>query len=638
MTVGADVGGTFTDVVRWDGTALTVAKTSSTLDQSVGVERGAVELLAGGRAPMLVHGTTVATNALLERNGARLALVTDPGFEDLIEIGRQDRPALYDPDALRSEPLVGRDRRFGAVPDGPIDADAVVVMRLGSYADPDIEHRLAEEVRRSTGGVPVVCSADVGREFREFERLSTAVLTAYLRPVVDRYLRALEDRVLEHVADRLLVMQSSGGLVSADAAGEAAASILLSGPAGGVVAAAAFGGAVGAESVISFDMGGTSTDVCRIEGGVPEIAYERSVEGYVCRQASVAVHTVGAGGGSLAWVDAGGSLRVGPASAGAHPGPVSYGRGGGDPAVTDADVLLGRIPGSTELADGLRLDTAAASDAIGRLGSRVGLGPLETAHGMIRIVESHMERAVRRVSVEEGADPSASSLVAFGGAGGLHAVPLAAALGIGRVVVPPHAGVLSALGLLLASPRTDLARTILVDAAASDLLAGSAGDLARETTARHRSMVGSDPEAVTLVCDLRYVGQAHETSVPYDTSMDWEQLVESFELAHRRQNGFDRPGDPVEVVTVRATATGRPVMGLADLPPHEPDGPARVGTQGVHTADGLVDAVVLARRGLPPGARVPGPAIVLDGESTTWIPAGHGASVHDTGSLVIEHA
>lgn len=638
MTVGADVGGTFTDLVRWDGTRLTVAKTSSTADQSVGVETGARTLLDGERDPLLVHGTTVATNALLERAGARVALVTDAGFEDLIEIGRQDRPALYDPDALRPEPLVARDDRHGGVPSGGIVADAVVVMTLDSYADPSREVALAERIRATSPGTPVIRSSEVSREFREFERLSTAVLTAYLRPVVDEYLTALHDRVVGRLADRLLVMQSSGGLVSAGAAGESAASILLSGPAGGVVAAAAFGSVVGSDSVISFDMGGTSTDVCRIEGGVPEVSYERTIEGHVCRLASVAVHTVGAGGGSLAWVDPGGSLRVGPASAGARPGPVAYGRGGTVPTVTDADVSLGRIPAWAPLADGLRLDRAAAMSALRDLGGRVGLDAAGTARGVVRIVESHMERAVRRVSVEEGADPARSTLVAFGGAGGLHAAPLAAGLGIDRVVVPPYAGVLSALGLLLASPRTDLARTVLVTSEREEDLPLLAGELIAAVVDRHREMVGSDPGGVSAVCDLRYVGQAHETSVPYDPAMTWAELTDSFAAAHRAMNGFDRPGDPVEAVTLRATATGRPAVRLDQLPLHSPVGERDLGSGAVVGSDGPADAPVLRRAGMAPGERHIGPVIVLDGESTTWVPGGQAVSIHDSGSMVIEHA
>ncbi|MEX1043557.1 MAG: hydantoinase/oxoprolinase family protein, partial [Acidimicrobiia bacterium] len=334
MTLGVDVGGTFTDLVWWDGDRLRVAKTSTTPDQSLGVVSGATQLTAGSRVRMLVHGTTVATNALLERRGARVAVVTDPGFEDLIEIARQDRPSLYDHDVLRPEPLVPRSRRFGHVPDRFEETDVAVVSLLGSYADPSAEQRLASLVAAAHPDLDVIASSEVSGEFREFERLSTTVLTGYLRPVVERYIERLDRDVRQSVADRVLVMRSSGGLVPASAAGRQSASILLSGPAGGVVAAAAYGDLLGHRSVISFDMGGTSTDVCRIEGGRPEVAFERTVEGFACRLPSVAVHTVGAGGGSVGWVDAGGALRVGPRSAGAAPGPASYGRGGVEATVT----------------------------------------------------------------------------------------------------------------------------------------------------------------------------------------------------------------------------------------------------------------------------------------------------------------
>ncbi|MFP5331507.1 MAG: hydantoinase/oxoprolinase family protein [Acidimicrobiia bacterium] len=634
MTLGVDVGGTFTDLVRWDGTRLTVAKISSTPEQADGVVAGSRNLVHEGRVPLLVHGTTVATNALLERNGARVLLVTDPGFEDLIEIARQDRPSLYDPDALRPEPLVPRARRWSTV-ELEADAEIAAVVLIDSYRDPEAERRLARQVE-DTLGVPAVVSTDVSREFREFERMSTTVLTAYLQPVVEQYLRRLQAEVTS-IADRLLVMQSSGGLVPVDAAVSDAASILLSGPAGGVVAAAAFGGAVGHDAVISFDMGGTSTDVCRIEGGVPEVAYERSVEGYVCRLPSVAIHTVGAGGGSVGWVDPGGALRVGPRSSGAVPGPASYGRGGVEPTVTDADLLAGRLSPNFPLADGLVLDEAAARRALGTMGRRIGLDVDWVALGMIQIVEAHMERAIRRVSVEEGFDPSTAALVAFGGAGGMHASSLASRLGIGTVLVPPHAGVLSAVGLLLSPPRIDGARTVLLDPSDADTVRTVAADLASTVSDEFRRAVGSAATRVGMVADLRYRGQAHETSVDFHLEESPEELVERFHETHRRRNGFDRAGDPVEVVTLRVSAVGRPAVHLSDLPGHSPKGEAVAGRRSVRTADGETEATVWRRQGLHPGDEVVGPAVVIDGEATTWVEPGARARLHESGTLVIEH-
>ncbi|HSJ27059.1 MAG TPA: hydantoinase/oxoprolinase family protein [Acidimicrobiia bacterium] len=637
MTLGVDVGGTFTDLVWWDGARLHVGKITSTADQSVGVVDGAAALTAGSRIPLLVHGTTVATNALLERRGARVGLVTNPGFEDLVEIARQDRPSLYDPDVTRAEPLVPRHHRFGGPPPASADLDAVAVLLIDSYADPTRELELAEQIRRLRSEWQVIASSEVSREFREYERLSTTVLTAYLRPVVERYLAALEHRT-EAVADRVLVMQSSGGLVPADAAGAHAASILLSGPAGGVTAAAVFGRLAGHRDVISFDMGGTSTDVCRIHDGRPEIVFERTIEGHVCRLPSVAVHTVGAGGGSIGWVDEGGSLRVGPRSAGAFPGPASYRRGGGEATVTDADLVIGRLGADVSLADGLELDHGSAREALARLGDRLGLASEAVALGVVEIVEAHMERAVRRVSVEEGFDPADAALVAFGGAGGMHADPLARRLGIGTVIVPPHSGVLSALGLLLAAPRVDGAHTVLTDPMAGDELDRAAARIAVETRRSFRTAVGPEPEEVAISVDMRYVGQAHETTVPFRPGEPPESLVDRFHEAHRRRNGFDRPDDAVEAVTVRASAAGRPAVSVESLPGLEPAGEAEVGRRHVLTASGSTDVAVFRRPGLRPGREIRGPAVVVDGDSTTWIDHDSRMVLHESGSMVIEHA
>ncbi len=638
LTLAVDVGGTFTDIAWWDGSRLHVGKTSSTADQSEGVVEGSRALTDGRRVRMLVHGTTVATNALLERRGATVALVTDPGFEDLIEIARQDRPSLYDHDILRPEPLVPRSLRFGGVPDGPIAADIVAVVLLDSYADSSAERAVAERLAASAPGMDVVKSSQVSGEFREFERLSTTVLTAYLRPVVHRYLANLDQRVRDIVADRLLVMQSSGGLVPAAHAGDNAASILLSGPAGGVVAAASFGSVLGHGAVVSFDMGGTSTDVCRVSGRSPDVSYERSIDGYVSRLPSVAVHTVGAGGGSVGWVDSGDSLRVGPRSAGAQPGPASYGRGGVEATVTDADLVVGRLSAEVALADGLTLNERLAREALSAVGEAVGLTTVEAALGMLEIVESHMERAVRRVSIEEGFDPGDAALVAFGGAGGLHAVALASRLGMGSVVVPPYAGVFSALGLLLSPPRVDRARTVLTDPALVETLRLAASHLTGQAEAVFDEAVGSQPEAVDLVLDMRYVGQSHETSVEYRLSDDAEDLIRRFHAAHQRRNGFSRPDDETQVVTVRASAVGRPALTIGDLPSHIPSGVAEIAPRPVLAVEGATEARVFRRAGLVPGTEVTGPAVVVDEVATTWIPAGARARLHDTGALVIDLA
>jgi N-methylhydantoinase A len=466
--VGVDVGGTFTDCVSWSEGRLEVAKLPTTPEQSQGVTDGTRRLLDGERAQALLHGSTVATNALLERKGADTVLVTDEGFEDVIEIGRQERPSLYDSFHDRPPALVEREDRIGVGAEPGDLAErvsrrhpaSVAVSLAYSFLDPEPEEAMAAAL--ASLGIPVTVSHRVVAEFREFERTSTTVLNAYLWPRVAGYLELLATST-QGLVDRVQVMRSSGGLMEVDEAAGLAAALLLSGPAGGVVAAARMGQAKGYERLITLDMGGTSTDVCRIEGARPEIAYEREVDGYVCRMPSVAVHTIGAGGGSVGWLDAGGSLRVGPRSAGADPGPAAYGMGGTEPTVTDAHIALGRVDPAARLAGSLPLDPEAALQALEVLGQVPGLDPTQTAAGMLEVVEAHMERAIRAVSIEQGADPRRAVLVAFGGAGGLHSSGLARRLGMHAVAIPPYAGVFSALGLLMAPPRLDGARSVLLE-------------------------------------------------------------------------------------------------------------------------------------------------------------------------------
>ena len=639
MTLGVDVGGTFTDLAWWDGTAIRVAKTSSTPDQSVGVTEGTQSLVDGTAVPILLHGTTVATNALLERSGARTVLVTDAGYEDLVEIGRQQRTSLYDPFADRAVPLTDRDLRVGHPGDIPLatrvlelDPEAIAVSLLRSFADPSEEREVVRSLEGT--GVPISASHEVVGEFREFERANTTLVNAYLRPRVERYLQRLQDTIVPRLAGRLLVMRSSGGLVPTDRAARLSASILLSGPAGGVVAAAALGDAMGRSRVISFDMGGTSTDVCRIEDGRPELTYEREIDGQVVRMPSVAVHTVGAGGGSIGWLDPGGALRVGPRSAGANPGPASYGRGGTEPAVTDADLALGRIDGA--LAGGLRLDVGAAVRVLTALGDRGGLDAVGVAKGMLQVVEATMERAIRTVSVEEGADPRPAVLVAFGGAGGLHASAIARRLEMAGVVVPPHAGVFSALGLLLSPPRHDEARSVLLDAERADRLDPAVGEVAARAESVLADATGMDPEDVETRVDVRYVGQSHETPVGYRPGEGWDVLAGRFHRVHEERNGFSRPDDPIEAVTVRAIALGAPALRWDDLPSHRPSGDAERGSRRVMTDDGEVAARVWWRPGLEPGREVVGPAVVEEGEATTWVGPGERAVLEESGALSIE--
>ncbi len=639
MTIGVDVGGTFTDAVRWDGAGVRIAKVSTTPDQARGVLESAQATSPDGRSPQrLLHGTTVATNALLERRGARLALVTDAGFEDLLEIARQDRPSLYDPFVDRAEPLVARNARIGV--DGDVadavarvralDPDAVAVSLLHAYRDGARERRIAEAIAEAIG-CPVSCSHDVAGEMREFERTSTTVLNAFLVPVMDTYLASLADTTVRSgLASTVEVLRSSGGLMGLDEAARLPAAALLSGPAGGVVAAARLGAALGYDDLVSFDMGGTSTDVCRIVGGRPEVAYERNVDGYACRLPSVAIDTVGAGGGSLAWADDAGALRVGPRSAGAHPGPACYGRGGAGATVTDANVLLGRIDPLGTLAGGVRLDADAARRALVSVGERLGLDATSTARGVVAVVEEHMARAVRSVSVEQGADPRGAKLVSFGGAGGLHATALAEALDMAGVIVPAHAGVFSALGLLLSPRRADRARGTHLRRAAADRLPARAAHGAGDAAA----VIGREASVRTRV-DVRYVGQAHETTVSYEPGEAWEVVAERFHVEHHRRNGFHRIDDPVELVAVRAEASAPATLAWEDLPSHTPRGDIDRGRRTVAGPDGSVDAKVLWRPALAPGAEVVGPAVVEDHDATVWLRPGDRARVHDSGALEV---
>ena len=648
---GVDVGGTFTDVAVWDGSLLVTQKVPTTVDQADGVLEG-VALAAPAGPGSLLHGTTVATNALLERAGARTALVTDAGFEDLVEIGRQDRPSLYDLHQVRPAPLVERQWRFGidgrSGPHGGGTMDrssladvvdqvaraspeAVAVSLLYSFLDRGREDLVAAAIKERLPEVALSTSSSVVPEFREFERTSTTILNAYLMPSVARYLRSLAERTEgAGVHGDISVMRSSGGLVPLESAALLPASILLSGPAGGVIAATALGAALGHDRLVSFDMGGTSTDVCRIDGGRPEIAYERAVGGLPCRMPAVAIHTVGAGGGSTGWLDPGGALRVGPRSAGAVPGPACYGRGGVSPAVTDANLAIGRLRVTAPLGGSLTLDGEASIDALARLGEALGFGAIEVALGMVEVVEEHMERALRHVSIEEGADPRDAVLVAFGGAGGLHATALARRLDMAGVVIPAHAGVFSAFGLLLAPPRADVARGLIIaagatlDPAVADVMSAARGALV-------------DAGAVTVECrvDVRYLGQSHETAVGYSVGEGWDVLADRFHRSHHVRNGFSRPDDPIEVVAVRAEATGTPVLRWDEVPLAVPQGDPQLGDRSIMVAEGTQTAGGWWRPALRPGDEIVGPAVIEEPESTTYLASGERAIVHASGALEV---
>ena len=631
--VGVDVGGTFTDFAYWDGAQLQTEKVGTTEDQSRGIATG---LAASKLEPeLLLHGTTVATNALLQRKGSRTLLVTDRGYEDLIEIGRQVRPSLYDSNADRATALISRDHRVGWESEEillsrieSLAPEAVAVALLNSFADPTSERAILRAVTDRFPTLPVSISAETNPEFREYERIATTVLNAYLQPVVARYLHALHERL---GAGRIMVMRSSGGLTSISGATALAASILLSGPAGGVVAAAACGRAHGWDRVISFDMGGTSTDVSRIENGEPQMAGERTLDGLVCRMPSVAIHTIGAGGGSIGWADRGGILRVGPHSAGAIPGPASYGKGGREPTVTDANLIVGRLGSDTELAAGTALDSHLAQEALAGLGARIGLNPLATATGMLEIVNAHMEAAVRRVTIEEGADPRTAALMAFGGAGGLHATSIARALGMPAVLIPPHAGVFSALGLLLSPQRQDVVQTVRLRADLGDL-DHTLAELEQRATREMEMSLGISPSLLISSVDARYRGQSHETSVAYQRGSGAQRLRADFTAAHRLRNGFALDDHEVEVVTLRVAATAPAALTWSDLPFHSQPGEAH---RGVRVPSDGSEMSRWWRPALREGSGIEGPALIEEPEATTFLDRSETARVLGDGTLEI---
>lgn len=618
--IGVDVGGTFTDIVEFDENGIRGRKVPTTPNQADGV----VEAVRGGEDDAFLHGTTAATNALLEERGARVAWVTDEGYEDLVEIARQDRPALYDSAADRPTPLVPRKARVGFTGNANAAAEAVAqlapdIVALGlieSYADGSTERKLKATIAERTE-LPVIASTEVSPEFREYERFATTLLSAYLTPSVQAYLEELDRRI--PMATRLL-MTSSGGLIPFAAARGAAGRLVLSGPAGGVVAAAELGRHHGHETVLSFDMGGTSTDVCRITGGNLAVGTGHSIGGRVNRVPSVPVRTIGAGGGSVAWVDPGGALRVGPRSAGATPGPAAYGKGGEEPTVTDANLLAGHIPAELKLGGSVSLDRGLAAKAIARIGEKIGLSVEKTAAGILEIVDSHMEHALRSVSVEEGADPREAVLVAFGGAGGLHASRLARRLGMATVLVPPLSGVFSALGLLLSRPRADSARTVLLqdgDYALTDQL----GEVERAARERFEETFGVPPRDVGTIADVRYVGQSHEIEI--QGSDLWPEVRARFERSHVEKYGFQRRGEAIELINLRAVATGQPAVNWDNLP-DLPSGREPEKRNGAW-----------ARETLPAGFQIDGPAVIVEKNSAILLEDGDRATVLEDGTLEI---
>ena len=650
--LGVDVGGTFTDLVALAEGELITAKVPSTpQDQSEGVMNA---IGASGVEPAslaaLAHGMTVATNALLERSGARTALVTTEGFRDVLEIARQNRPSLYDLTQDRPPALVPRDLRFTVRermgPEGEVEAlgeegldrvisavrqagvEAVAVCLLFAFMHPDHEQRVGGALREALPDVHVSLSSEVLPEFREYERFSTTAADAYLAPKLAAYLKNLAGKVDEAGMPSPLIMQSSGGVSTIDAAVRDAAAFVLSGPAGGVVGAAYVAGLGGHRDLLTFDMGGTSTDVAPVVRGEAQTSTETVIAGVPIKLPMVDVHTVSAGGGSIAWADAGGALRVGPRSAGAEPGPAAYDKGGEEPAVTDANLFLGYLADGTELGGEVVLRRDLAEKALGALGEKVGLDAEETALGIVRVADAEMARALRVISVERGLDPRDFALLAFGGAGGMHACTLAEELGMSTVLIPRAGGVLSALGLAISDVRRDyvfpyLKALVEVEA---EVVRRSFGEM-EVAAAEHLE----GPEHARRA-DLRYAGQSFELTV--EAEEPFGELEERFHAAHEQRYGYRMDDEAVELVNLRLISTVP--VDKPELVEPAPEGDAGSGCREANFGGEWIEVPVLDRERMGQGSEVEGPAIVEFKESTCAVRPGWRGTVDNVGTLVLE--
>ena len=685
-----DIGGTFTDATLVDESsgAVSVAKVSTTqADPSLGFMAATERILAESKtAPgdvrLVVHATTVATNAIIEGSVARCGFVTTEGFRDLLEIQRQTRPTLYDTRFVKTPPLVPRDRAHGVRerlgPDGevliPLDepsvrdaaaalrnaeVESVAVCLLHAYVNPTHERRVGEILAEELPGVPISLSSDVAPEFREYLRASTTVINAAIRPIVSRYLENIERRLADAgVAARLLVMQSSGGVFGSGAAAQKPVFMVESGPAAGVIASANLGGVIGHRDLISFDMGGTTAKVGLIRDGRPSVTKDYSVgsygsagmggeslSGYPVRTPVIDLVEIGAGGGSIAWVDSGGMLRVGPRSAGADPGPVCYRRGGTEPTVTDANVVLGRLNPGYFLGGEIALDVDDAHRAIAeRCAEPLGLGVVEAAYGIVEIANAAMVNALRLTSVKRGYDPRDFVLVGFGGAGPVHANAIQRECEMPTLVIPPAPGIFSATGLLGTDLKRDSSITLLqpvdeldaveVEQAFAALEEVGARELAREGLPRERI------EFARYV-DMRYIGQSFELTIPLaETSFGKElagTLRQRFHAEHDRVYGFSAPAEPAELVSLRLTTVGRTEKPrLTTLEPASgPPQPKEHRRVFFAEAAGFYDCPIHDRYAFGAGSSFAGPAVVEELDSTVVVHPGYGVEVDDVGNLVI---
>ena len=692
VRIASDVGGTFTDSIAYDPVSnrIAVSKVSTTPNaREVGTIEGLRRTLqelgsTGGAVAYVGHGMTTATNAVIQRNGAKTAFVTNRGFADLLLIGRQDRPSLYAIDVVRAPPLVPRELCYGI--SGRIDAsgqeicplaqpelelaatdmrrqgvEAVAVVFLHAYANPQHERIAKAVLERHLPDVRICISSEILCEFREFERASTVVLNAFLSPLMASYLGSFSQRLHDLETGLgigrdtpIMVMEAAGGLMTIGTALAKPVHTVLSGPAGGVVAGAHFAGLVGARNVISMDIGGTSTDISLIRNGQPETTRQARIGQVPIRFPTIGINAIGAGGGSIAWIDDGGALRVGPISAEALPGPACYGHGGTRPTISDANLVLGRLGSATRLGGSLKLNLGAAQKAVeNHIANPLGIDVVAAAAGILRVAHANIVRGIRVVSVEHGHDPREYALVPFGGAGPMHGTPVARELQISTLIIPPSPGILCAFGQLLADLRHDLIETHIFPYAPDN--AARARTIAlrlREEAAQllATDQVPADRRAVSVRIEARYKGQSYELPIAFDCHdpTAWFRLDADFHAAHRQRFGHADASAPIEIVGFAATAIGRvdapelPTLASGSAtPPGEARRTAREifieGNAAGETGD-WTPATVFERSKLLAGNEIVGPAVIEELSATTVLYPGDRAKVHASGTLLVECA
>ncbi|OQY49027.1 MAG: 5-oxoprolinase [Anaerolineaceae bacterium 4572_78] len=659
MRLGIDIGGTFTDFVCFDE-ATGNFHTFKRLSSPQTPEKAVLDGLKQIHVPFqIVHGSTVSTNALLERKGAITALITTQGFRDVLEIGRQNRPDIYDLVSKRPSPLVPSHLRFEMTervnhhgePIVPLDmtqiedlikqlhvhdVTSVAICLLFSFLYPHHENVIAERLRQA--GFFVSASNEILPEYREYERMSTTVINAYISPVMDSYLKHLES---ESGAIDFRVIQSNGGSIHTQQARREAIRCILSGPAGGVVGAKYVAEIAGFKRLITFDMGGTSSDVSLCDGEI-RISSETEIGGHPMRIPVIDIHTIGSGGGSIAYIDAGGALRVGPESAGANPGPVCYAQGGTQPTVTDSNLILGRLPADRFLGGQMTLDMSAAENALTKLAQQANLSPHDglslaqtVALGVIQVVNGHMERALRVISIQQGHNPRDFTLVSFGGAGGLHAADLARTLAIPCVLIPPSAGVLSALGMLTADVIKDYVQTVMLPGETPFTELETYFMPLKEQGRADVIAEGVDPSVVTLqlLLDMRLHGQSYELSVPFSQTYN-----DDFHAIHAENYGYNRPNKPTEIVNLRLRVVGelpRPTLKAKPIP-IDLSQPIPFDHRQIVLATGLANVPFYDGQTLSHGQEIQGACIIIQTDTTIFIGEGDKLKVDKFGNFVID--